>query len=42
LARSVATVHFETAPGKQMQIDFGEKRVAIAGEACASSSSSRC
>ena len=25
----VATVRFETAPGKQMQIDFGEKRVAI-------------
>lgn len=26
-----ATPRFETAPGDQMQIDFGEKRVAIAG-----------
>lgn len=28
----VATVRFETAPGHQMQIDFGQKRVRIAGE----------
>lgn len=27
----VATVRFETAPGAQMQIDFGEKLVSIAG-----------
>jgi transposase len=27
----VATVRFETAPGHQMQIDFGEKHVAIGG-----------
>ena len=26
-----ATVRFETAPGHQMQIDFGEKRVSIGG-----------
>jgi transposase len=30
-ARALATVRFETEPGKQMQIDFGEKTVAIAG-----------
>lgn len=30
-AAEVATVRFETAPGHQLQIDFGEKRVAIAG-----------
>jgi transposase len=30
-AAEVATVRFETAPGHQMQIDFGEKRVRIAG-----------
>lgn len=28
-AAQVATVRFETAPGEQMQIDFGEKRVLI-------------
>jgi hypothetical protein len=28
----LATVRFETAPGHQMQIDFGEKQVVIAGE----------
>ncbi|MBS2016700.1 MAG: transposase [Deltaproteobacteria bacterium] len=28
----VATVRFETEPGSQMQIDFGEKWVSIAGE----------
>jgi len=31
-AKALATVRFETAPGKQMQIDFGEKVVMIAGE----------
>lgn len=30
-AAEVATVRFETAPGKQMQIDFGEKKVVIGG-----------
>jgi transposase len=30
-AADVATVRFETAPGYQMQIDFGQKRVCIAG-----------
>jgi len=30
-AAELATVRFETAPGHQMQIDFGEKVVAIAG-----------
>jgi transposase len=30
-AADVATVRVETAPGAQMQVDFGEKRVAIAG-----------
>jgi len=31
-AAQVATVRFETAPGEQMQIDFGEKRVRIGGD----------
>lgn len=31
-ARALATVRFETAPGQQMQIDFGQRVVAIAGE----------
>jgi transposase len=31
-AQARATVRFETAPAEQMQIDFGEKRVWIAGE----------
>lgn len=31
-ATEVATVRFETAPGEQLQIDFGETLVAIAGE----------
>jgi transposase len=31
-AAELATVRFETAPGHQMQIDFGEKRVSIAGQ----------
>ncbi len=30
-AADVATVRVETAPGAQMQVDFGEKRVEIAG-----------
>lgn len=32
VAAQVATVRFDTAPGKQMQIDFGEKKVRIAGQ----------
>ena len=31
IAADVATVRYETAPGQQMQIDFGEKRVWIGG-----------
>lgn len=31
-ARARATVRFETPPGRQLQIDFGERRVVIAGE----------
>jgi transposase len=31
-AEALATVRFETAPGQQMQIDFGEKVVRIAGQ----------
>jgi transposase len=31
VAADVATVRYETAPGQQMQVDFGEKRVSIAG-----------
>ena len=31
-AAEVATIRFETAPGEQLQIDFGETSVAIAGE----------
>lgn len=34
LASSVATMRFETEPGEQMQIDFGEKRVVIGGVEC--------
>jgi transposase len=30
-AAEVATVRFETAPGQQMQVDFGEKKVSIGG-----------
>ena len=30
-AAEVATVRFETAPGHQLQIDFGERRVVIGG-----------
>lgn len=32
VAAVVATVRFDTAPGRQMQIDFGEKKVRIAGK----------
>jgi transposase len=32
-AQALATVRFETAPGKQMQVDFGQKRVWIGSEA---------
>jgi transposase len=32
VAAALATVRFETAPGRQMQIDFGERKVWIAGE----------
>jgi transposase len=31
-AAARATVRFETPPGRQLQIDFGERRVEIAGE----------
>lgn len=31
-AAAQATVRFETPPGRQLQIDFGERRVAIGGE----------
>ena len=31
-ARALATVRFETPPGQQIQIDFGEKVVLIAGQ----------
>jgi hypothetical protein len=31
-AAEVATVRFETAPGHQLQIDFGEKVVTVAGQ----------
>jgi hypothetical protein len=31
-ARALATVRFETPPGQQVQIDFGEKTVEIAGQ----------
>jgi transposase len=31
-AKARATLRFETPPGKQMQIDFGERRVMIGGE----------
>ena len=33
LASALATVRFETRPGEQMQIDFGERRVVIGDEA---------
>ena len=31
LAQTLATVRFETAPGQQMQIDFGSLRAALGG-----------
>jgi transposase len=31
VAEARATIRFETPPGKQLQIDFGEPRVMIAG-----------
>lgn len=31
-AEALATVRFETPPGRQMQIDFGQRRIAIEGE----------
>lgn len=31
-AEALATVRFETPPGRQLQIDFGQRRVAIEGE----------
>jgi transposase len=31
-AAEVATVRFETAPGQQMQVDFGEKKVRLGGQ----------
>ena len=33
LAQTLATVRFETAPGQQLQIDFGSLRVELGGEA---------
>jgi len=33
-AQSLATIRYETPPGRQLQIDFGEARVWIAGEIC--------
>jgi transposase len=32
LAQALATVRFETAPGQQLQIDFGSRRLEIGGE----------
>ena len=32
VAETLATVRFETPPGRQLQIDFGQRRVAIEGE----------
>ena len=31
-AEARATIRFETPPGKQLQIDFGERRAPIGGE----------
>lgn len=33
-AQALATVRYETAPGQQLQIDFGSTAVEIGGEAC--------
>ena len=41
VAAARATLRFETQPGEQLQIDFGERRVEIGGVAVKSSSSSR-
>ena len=41
-AAEVATVRVETAPGEQLQIDFGQKRVEIGGAAVRCFCSSRC
>lgn len=30
-ARAIATVRFETAPGQQMQVDFGQKKLTLGG-----------
>ena len=38
-AQARATTRFETAPGKQLQIDFGERLVEIAGAALCSTTS---
>ena len=32
-AEALATVRFETPPGRQLQIDFGQRRIVIGGEA---------
>lgn len=32
-AEARATVRFETPPGRQLQIDFGETRISIGGDA---------
>ena len=31
-AEALATVRFETPPGRQLQIDFGQRRIAVEGE----------
>ncbi len=41
-AEARATVRFETPPGEQLQIDFGERRVEIAGVATKAFFLSRC
>lgn len=33
-AEALATVRFETAPGQQMPIDFGSRRLELGGEPC--------
>jgi transposase len=30
-AEALATVRFETPPGRQLQIDFGQRRIAVDG-----------
>ncbi len=34
VARQVATVRYETPPGQQLQINFGERRVELGGRTC--------